>query len=329
MNADNFSGFLSSNARLYHLSYVELESLVLEFPYSQNLHLLLFAKSWLEQHPQADANLRNAALYSTDRQALYAFVQELSGQLAAPSAQFLMQEDYLELSELPRLPELQELPLLETGSLPLFDRPTQIAAPPAGQAVQPRRKAVPPPPPDRAEIREKLSRLFLLDEPETTFSENSANDQLPPNPPSAQPAQPYTKVLQKAIAHRLEQHPAILVRPSKPADYSSPAINPQPKSTFNSWKRHFSASYVQERLDELRKALRLPKENVSEDPADVIARESIRDNQSLASEPLAEIFLRQGQKQKAVEVYERLILIFPEKTAFFAARIENIKKSGQ
>jgi len=109
MNAENFSRFLTSYAQLYHLSYVELESLVLEYPYSQNLHLLLFAKSWLEQHPQADANLRTAALYSTDRRVLYTFMQELSKHLAAPSIQFSMQEDYLELTELPRLPKLQEL----------------------------------------------------------------------------------------------------------------------------------------------------------------------------------------------------------------------------
>ena len=329
MNADNFSDFLSSNAQLYHLSYVELETLVLEFPYSQNLHLLLFAKSWLEQHPQADANLRNAALYSTDRQALYAFVQELSGQLAAPSAQFLMQEDYLELSELPRLPELQELPLLETGTLPLFDRPTQPDTEPANPPIQPRRKAVPPPPSDRTEIREKLSRLFLLDETETTAPESPATEQLPPIPTPPKPDQPYAKALQKAIAHRLEKHLPTFPHDSKPADSSFNVTTPQPKSTFSSWKKHFSASYVQERLDELRKALRLPKEPLPGDPADTIAQESIRENQSIATEPLAQVFLRQGQKQKAIEVYERLILIFPEKTAYFAAKIENIKNTGE
>ncbi len=329
MNAENFSQFLTSNAQLYHLSYVELETLVLEFPYSQNLHLLLFAKSWLEQHPQAEANLRNAALYSTDRQSLYAFVQELSGQLAAPSAQFTMQEDYLELTELPRLPELQELPILETGSLPLFELQAKIVPETPGPTIQPKRKATPPPPPDRAEIREKLSRLFHLDEEEATPLEGHSEKKPAPPPTRNSANNPYTEVLHKILYRRLEERHTSHVKHSKPLDPSATTCNPQPKSAFSSWKRHFSAEYVQGRLEELRKALRLPKELISDDPIDSIAEESIRENQSLASETLAKIFLLQGQKDKAIQVYERLILIFPEKTAFFAAEIANIKNSGQ
>ena len=166
MNAENFAQFLSSNAQLYHLPYVELENLVIEFPYAQNLHLLLFAKSWLEQHPQAEANLRSAAIYSTDRRKLYRFVQELSGQLIAPAVQFNMLEDYLELAQLPRLPELQELPVAETGSLPLFDISAQTTPAAETEQIRPRRKAPTPQPLGQEEIREKLSRLFQLDDPE-------------------------------------------------------------------------------------------------------------------------------------------------------------------
>ncbi|MBK7476267.1 MAG: hypothetical protein IPI11_09750 [Haliscomenobacter sp.] len=108
MNAENFTEFLQSTAHLYHLPYVELESLTLEFPYSQNLQLLLFAKSWLEQHPNAEANLHKAALYSTDRRALYRFVQQLSAQLLEREPSFQLNEDFLELKELTPLTPLPE-----------------------------------------------------------------------------------------------------------------------------------------------------------------------------------------------------------------------------
>ncbi len=325
MNAENFAQFLSSNAQLYHLPYVELENLVMEFPYAQNLHLLLFAKSWLEQHPQAEANLRSAAIYSTDRRKLYRFVQELSGQLVAPAVRFNMLEDYLELAQLPRLPELQELPVAETGSLPLFDISAQIPPAAEPEQIRPKRKASPPQPPSQEEIREKLSHLFQLDEPDPGTPPHSDEQERPAKTIIAGTANPFAENLRKKLIHRLEEHPIVRPGASMPSDTPTPEGIPLPKSAFSSWKNNFSVAYLEERLDALKKALHLPDETRHSDPVDAIAIESVRENQQLASETFAELLLRQGQYEKASQVYERLILIFPEKTAFFAAKIENIK----
>ncbi|MFN5577469.1 MAG: hypothetical protein ACK5BH_14355 [Bacteroidota bacterium] len=43
------------------------------------------------------------------------------------------------------------------------------------------------------------------------------------------------------------------------------------------------------------------------------------------SETYAKILVQQNQIDKAIEVYERLILIFPKKSALFVAEIENLK----
>lgn len=45
----------------------------------------------------------------------------------------------------------------------------------------------------------------------------------------------------------------------------------------------------------------------------------------LYSETIAVLYANQGNKQKAIEVYENLILKFPEKSSFFAVQIENLK----
>ena len=57
-----------------------------------------------------------------------------------------------------------------------------------------------------------------------------------------------------------------------------------------------------------------------------ISLDSIKEDDNLASETLANIFEMQKLYDKAIEVYEKLILKYPEKSAYFASRIETIKK---
>ena len=43
------------------------------------------------------------------------------------------------------------------------------------------------------------------------------------------------------------------------------------------------------------------------------------------TETMAEVFLQQGKKSKAKEIYVKLSLLNPHKSAYFAAKLENLK----
>ena len=59
------------------------------------------------------------------------------------------------------------------------------------------------------------------------------------------------------------------------------------------------------------------------------AKNSLKDNNEMNTETLAEIYVKQGNYPKAIEIYEQLMLSNPEKKLFFASRIKYIKLKTQ
>ena len=113
---------------------------------------------------------------------------------------------------------------------------------------------------------------------------------------------------------------------------------------FDSSKKHSFTDWLK------MKQAGLPKESIQKKPGDDLiekfikeepkigkikadffspinmAKQSVTDENTFVTETLARIYEKQGAYNKAIEAYEKLILVYPEKSASFAARIEEIKK---
>ena len=68
------------------------------------------------------------------------------------------------------------------------------------------------------------------------------------------------------------------------------------------------------------------KTHVASPPTDLSTIKSGEFGDNIVSETLVDILLKQGKKDKAIEVLKKLIWKFPQKKAYFAAQIEDLKK---
>ncbi|MCB0644403.1 MAG: hypothetical protein KDC44_22315 [Phaeodactylibacter sp.] len=359
MNAENFSDYLKSTSELYKVSYQELKSLALQYPYCTNLWILLLKKSHQDGHKDFQKNLEIAAAGSPNRQFLYRQIKQLEAQLVGTD-NYLLEEDFLELKTLSELELQSELEDAADHFLKKYqesnatDLPT---APPPTVPVEPPVVADEP----EAENLELLDLETVLQnhqppieiEPLGSPEEEIPTTEVEAAPRAIEPASPpfevgYSLILTLAAGVttarnvHIPQPPAAPTpapeakqtdKPSKP----SRMPKPMPKSSFSSWLEQFQSPQVILQLDDLMEASRkdLKKKRKKQKADDhwpdtrqarQLAQESIQENEAVASVSLAVLLERQGYHDKAIDMYERLSGIFPEKRAFFARKIEALRK---
>ena len=378
MNAENFSDYIKSTNDLYKISYQELKSLALQYPYCTNLWVLLLKKSHQEGHKEFNRNLELAAASSPDRQFLYQQIKKLESQLAE-SENYLLEEDFLELKDLSELQQASR-PLEDGADLyQQKEEEAQAIIPPVKPEGEPEFTS-----PD-VEIEETndeslelkgLEEILETNQPALEIAPITTVDESPVTPLESMPSTPetaakfevgYSLILTiaagittaKAVkipeistpptptpepTHTPDSAPKQAVVESLPKaelvdkqPNQSRMPKPMPKSSFSSWLEQFQSPQVKLQLDDLMEASRkdLKKKKKKKKKKDnqwpdtkrarQMARESIQEKDDIASVTLATLLEKQGYYEKAIQMYERLSLIFPEKSTFFAQKIENLK----
>ena len=105
MSNEHLTAYLEDETHLHSLSYEELKTLVVQYPYSTNLRMLLLKKSHFEESKDYERNLLMVSTYTTNRKFLYQLIKRLKLRQLMPE-NVIMGEDFLELTELSNIEKM-------------------------------------------------------------------------------------------------------------------------------------------------------------------------------------------------------------------------------
>jgi hypothetical protein len=214
---------------------------------------------------------------------------------------------------------------------------------------------------------EEIPEPIIVEEPEATPEESVEEAEVPPvqqeeveeipttekegiEPPEPEISESGTTILERDT---ISEEPPPLVEETQQPDFKFKLSTDQPSAglTFEPFHTvdYFASQGIKLSQEEapkddfgkqlksftewLKTMKRLPVTQMtakidagSESKVQDLASDSVSDT-NILTETMAEVWIKQGNYQKALEVYNKLILLNPSKKAYFAAKIENLKRS--
>ncbi len=294
MDARHFHDLIKNFSQLNEQELREVQSLSKAYPYSQVIHALEARVARDQHHPDEEKVLHESAVYATDRTVL-------KWVMTSPRGERIFTDTKPE----PAAEELK-VGLSESADVEI------IAAPhPAKEIIEPEQAAPIPTPGNSLSgdaLREDLLfELTRLQELKHNFEESI--DAYQKTHPSDTPGEQHTK---RRKPKAIEPAGEALLEEIKSTKKKISAESPKQKE-----QNEIIEQFIKEKPS-------LPKARPGE-PAKDLSEDSSAFSDNIISETLVGILLKQGKKEKAIEVLKKLIWKFPQKKAYFAAQIEELK----
>lgn len=288
MTQERFLQILNDPALLGGISYEELKTLTLAYPATHNLRVLLALKAQQVDHPDFNKQLASAAAYSLDRTHLFHLMAPAQ---LAPQA-IAMGEEVLELK-------------------PIADIQKALAV------------RVPVEKPVALPMKKTLAMDRPLSEPlRSEMAETAASG---PVETDNVPAPAITPGSLEAVPEDGGHWISISRLPVLQAPQSAaPIKNDRPQERSKQIEKTNSA--VVPGTPEEPELLGVKEKQKPGLSAQELAERSVHLREEVVSETLARLLAKQGYKDKAIAMYEKLRLLFPEKSDYFAAESQKLKK---
>lgn len=324
MNRQQFSEFINNPASVTPQSLKILEELVKRYPYCQTGQILYACNLFREESLQYPLQLKKAAAYAGDRRKLKELVNSARKKFAPDTgSQQLTPEPHV-TAVVPQSPssgnavsEIQktedQLPVL----IPVFLEPITKNA-----GVTEFTDTVSKKEPDNlsnltVETTSEKGRDASADIGESRISSPdhvriglSANAETPSEKDQMTPKELLLMVRKRLAIIDAEKHPATNLKPEK--------SDSQKLEELATKEALIDKFIIEEpRISKPKVAFFSPSES---------AHRSNLDEEEIVSETLAQLYAKQGNISKAIQIYKKLSLLNQEKSRYFAAQIDKLSK---
>ncbi len=333
---------LTGKTSLNDVAVEELQQLTVAYPYFSAAHLLLCKKMQQEAHPLLQQQLYKTALYFPDEQWLHYFMLETS-----ESTDFIDKSEEVADEELIKKEAKPNEAIVANGlqnDREIFtgkeDEPTDAVENISSKNEQKKTEATNHTEdenlitlPVETVLESIPSQFDVQAEPEEIpLDEEELKEQTEPLPIEESnqkissllsgQAEEFNKPVTEEAQIKIETEPLHSV------DYfASQGIKIDEKKEENSLDKK-----VHKFTDWLRQMKRINPQPVDlgtdSEEESFVANIAASSNQTkeIITESMAEVLVKQNKKDKALEIYEKLSLLYPLKNAYFAAKIQQIKQ---
>lgn len=320
METDRINFILNNSSEATKDDVFLLEKEIRKYPFSQMLHILLAKVQSNLNSEGKNKRLTTAAIYTSDRAVLKKVIQD-KGYL----------EDYNK-----NLVH-QHLPVYVQDSNASGEK-KNISSPSEDESAS-----------FFAEVLENLKRLKSL-RTQFLFLEDKMEKSVNQEEPVVVKEKSSEKTIKKTDTAKAERKRTERIKPKKSesrqkklneiiekdevldtkvnafflSEIEKNEESKEPENSENIDQKQIIEKFIVEQpsIGSLKKATEKSSEEINRD----LSERSTKFGDDLISENLAIILLKQGKKERSIDIYKKLIWKLPQKKAYFAARIEEIKK---
>lgn len=319
MNRQQFYQYLESPQKLNNESLRHLNELATEYPYFQAGRMLLVKNLHLLDHIRFNQELKTAAAHIPDRRKLYLLVHE------PPTYQ----------TPVTIVAEPKPMEIESTAS-EIIEPVIELEVIDNEPIIQPQ-KTIPEPISPPVNYFDVSDVVDLSDGLTIDFS--SSKPQFEKN----EPTEPVVLPTADLLDYELSNAPGYLLEDEQPEPF-----DPQHNRSFSDWLKAMRTTpppvkepekpasepakpLKNKQMDIIDSFLQtgnkriVPKKEAADEIVD-IAAPSIEENEALMTETLANIHIKQKHYHKAITIFEKLSLKYPEKSIYFAARIKEMER---
>lgn len=308
MNTKKLYSYLHDPRLLASVNLPELERLTKEFPYFQTAHLLYAMSAKKNDASAFQRSIKKTAIVAVSRNHLYELLynqkEEEIVEIKEEIKQPVKVESDVVILELPEDKKVVEEKLDEnkTVELPIIEEKIEMIEE------------------KKADITEQVEKEIVKDVVEAFVEKeilhtNEAHKKDIPLPTDAN-FTGWLKFIREKNQEVTEEKEEVKKIEIKITDKEKQQ------------KKERQKSIIDRIIDSDPKAIRINKDQKFF-AADQKAKESLLENEELVTETLAKIYALQGNVNKAIRAYQILSLKYPNKSAYFASLIEDLRKKDK